>query len=497
MVVFNLLKHAWLQSLRSKAFYKNLFVNIFIGFLALYMAVMFLFLGFGLGNLLEEIPSSLNPVELVSGAMLYLIIGSILVRFFMQQLTTLNLSLYQTIPVKRSTLVDFLLLKPLSSPINYFTLLIVIPFAMTSVTNHSSGTVAWGFVLTFIFSIWFDSLFTAFLKRKFGASLTSFFVMLSIPILFIVLEYFHLFSLFDFSGLIFGFLWHHSWACLFVFILPFIAFIANKRFFAQNYYPEHFNRKITATSTVDTTNSPLSLFNRFGIIGEFISLELKLLLRHKRTKSILYMSLLFLLYGLLFYTNDLYLKHDGLLFFVAIFITGLLMFMYGQWIIGWDSSYFDGLMTKSIPIRSYMTAIYYLLVIFNLLCFMLTTPYFFFGTKIIQMQITAFIFNTGVNIPILLFFATYNTKRINLAQGTAFNFQGTTFKNFLVVVPIMILPMIIVGMLSLFAGIAVALWTLTIIGVLGMIFHKYLITICVNQFNKRKYRLAQGFRESE
>ncbi|MDR1582759.1 MAG: DUF5687 family protein, partial [Prevotellaceae bacterium] len=129
--------------------------------------------------------------------------------------------------------------------------------------------------------------------------------------------------------------------------------------------------------------------------------------------------------------------------------------------------------------------------------FILTTPYFFFGVRIIQMHIAAFLFNTGVNIFILLFFATYNTKRINLSQGTAFNYQGVTFKNFLVVIPMMFLPMTIVGGLSFFIETYIALLILAGMGTLGIVFHKQLITLCVNQFNKRKYILAQGFRESE
>jgi len=178
-------------------------------------------------------------------------------------------------------------------------------------------------------------------------------------------------------------------------------------------------------------------------------------------------------------------------------MTGLLMFMFGQWLISWDSSHFDSLMTQNIPIRTYLNANYYLMIAFNIICFVLTTPYFFFGMKIVYIHLAAFIFNVGVNVYLLMYLATYNTRRIDLSKSSAMNYQGTTFKSFLIVVPIMLLPMLIVGTISTFFSPAAALWTLTLLGITGILFRKQLISICVNQFNRRKYKLAEGFREGE
>lgn len=186
-----------------------------------------------------------------------------------------------------------------------------------------------------------------------------------------------------------------------------------------------------------------------------------------------------------------------MLFFVAMFMTGLLMLMFGQWMISWDSGHFDSIMTRNIPIRSYLNANYYFMIALNIICFVLTTPYFLFGMKIVYLHSAAFIFNIGVNIYLLMFLATYNTKRVDLSKSSAMNYQGTTYKSFLIVLPIMFLPMLIVGLMTMFASLAAALWTLTILGITGILLRKQLITICVNQFNRRKYKLAEGFREGE
>ena len=114
-----------------------------------------------------------------------------------------------------------------------------------------------------------------------------------------------------------------------------------------------------------------------------------------------------------------------------------------------------------------------------------------------HLHIAAFLFNMGINIPVLLYFATFNRKRIELSQGTAFNYQGTTIKNFMVMMPILMVPMIIVGILSAIFNGTIALWTISILGLTGLFLHKPILSLCVKQFNAQKYKLAEGFREKE
>ena len=494
MLITDLLQQEWKKSFRAQGFYKNLTVSILLGIFALYMAVVFLFLGFSLNQILEEVNNTLNPTELFNGAMLYLLLGGLAIRFFMQSLNTFNLPPYQVLPIKRSTLINFLMLKPLSSPVNYFLLLVVIPFAVKSVVGYYSVAVAIRFVLSFILLVWFNSLSAAFLKRKFGTSLLSFLIVVLIFPIIGALEYFKLFSLFNFSRSIYDFIIFKQYGLILPVIAVGAAYMLNIWFFSQNYYPEKFDSKIKGNSTVAKN---ITFLNRFGIVGELISLELKLILRHKRTKSILYMSALFLFYGLIFYTKKEFSDNYGMLFFAAMFITGFLMLMLGQWIISWDGSFFDTIMTKNIPVRSYLNANYYLLIGFNVICFVLTTPYFFFGMKIVYLHLAAFLFNIGVNVYFLIFMATFKNTRIDLSKSSAMNYQGTSYKSMLIILPVMFLPMIIVYALSAVLSLSIALWTLSLLGMTGILLRKPIITLCVNQFNRRKYKMGEGFREGE
>ena len=493
MLVADLIKQEWKKGIRSQGFYKNLAVTLLLGFFTLYIAAILLVIGFSLTKVLEKADNVLTPLELFEGAMLYLMLFGLAIRFVMQQMNTINLPPYQVLPIKHSTLINFLLLKPIFSPANYFLLLTVIPFAIKGVTTYYNGFVALRFVLSFVFMVWFNSLTAAYLKRRFGSSLLSIVVILAILTGVVALEYFKIFSLFNFSKTLYNFFIFRTFGLGLPLGLVIAAFFMNKWFFSKNYYPEKFNSKLGGNKT---STAEFSFLKRFGVIGELISMEIKLILRHKRTKSILMVSGFFVFYGLMFYTNDVYAKSNGMLFFVAMFMTGILMLMYGQWLISWDSRHFDSLMTRNIPIKTYMLANYYLLIAFNIICFVVTTPYFYFGMKIVYLHLSAFLFNIGVNIYLLMYLSTYNSKRIDLSKSSAMNYQGTTYKSFLIVFPIMFLPMLIVWGLSTFFSLAVALWTLSIIGITGVLLRKPLLNVCVNQFNRRKYKLAEGFREN-
>lgn len=494
MLFINLILQEWKKGIRAQGFYKNLAVSIMLSIFGLYITGILLFLGFSLDEILEKVNNTLNPTELMNGALLYIMLISTTIRFLMQQLNTFNLPPYQVLPVKRSALINFLLLKPLTNPANYFYLLVIVPFVLQSTAHYYTGWIAAQFVVVFTLIVWSDSLLTAFLKRKFGSSLLSFLAVVAVLAGIGALEFFKIFSLFDLSRALFGFIILKPIGLVIPVLWVTIAFLLNKWFFSQNYYPETFNSKLKSDKTI---NADLSFLERFGAIGELISVELKLILRHKRTKSMLYMSGFFLFYGLIFYPQKAYEHQMGLLFFVAMFITGLMMIMYGQWSISWDSRHFDSILTRNIPVKTYIESNYYLMISFTITSFVLSTPYFLFGPKIIMMHLAAFLYNAGVNVYLLLFLATFNNKKVDLSRSSAMNYQGTTYKSFLIVMPVMFVPMMLVGGLSFIIPLNLILGIISLLGITGILFRKPLINICVNQFNNRKYKLAEGFRESE
>lgn len=487
-------QHHWLKSLRAPGYYKNLVVNIFMGLTVLYFLVIFIALGFMLPNILREAAPQTDPAFMFNGGMIYAVLGILLLRFLFQQLSTINLQSYQVLPIKRSKLVNYLLLKPLLNPLNYLTLTFAVPFAITGIAPTYGAGGAFRFIFIVVFLVWFNTLLASFLKRKFGANILGIAVFLVIIAGLVALEYFKIFSVFDLSQRVFDFLIANPVGLLVVLALSALAFGLNKWFFAQNYYPENFDKK---AAKKQTQTQSFSFMERFGKIGEIISLEMKLALRHKRTKNVVYMAVLFLFYGLLFYPQEMYRGNDAMMMFVAIFITGIGMIMIGQWIINWEGSYFDYLMTSDIDTHTYIKANYLLMLALCVISFILTTPYFLFGSEVLINHLVAFLYNAGVNIHVYLFGATFNTKRLELAKGSAMNMQGVTYKNFIVMIPLLVVPMALMGIFSLFDAQYIALIILALLGLAGIVFWKQLLEVTEKQFLRRKYALCEGFRKKE
>lgn len=493
MIYLNLIRHELLKAVRSKAFYKNVLTNIFYGIFGVYMAVMLFLLGLVLDEILEGFSSVYDPTQLMLRIMIYLIIISVSLRFLMQQLSTVSIQNYLTLPVKRSKLIRFLLLKPLLNPANYITLLLFVPFALRSTAAYYDGLTAFKFILLIVFVIWFDSFMASYLKRQFGSSIKGIIGMIVAVGALIALDYYHVLPLSEWSGAAFEFVLFSSmgWMIPLVFVAG--AYLLNILYFKNNFYLDTYNRQGSGSGLAVTH---LSFLDRFGKIGSIIELEIKLILRHKRTKSFIYLSVLFLFYGLIFYPQ-MDKQPTIMLFFVAIFTTGLLMLLFGQWVISWDSMYFDGLMTANISSRDYIEANYYLMAGFCIISFILTSPYFFFGSKIIYLHFAALCINLGLNVFFYVFTGTFNTKRLDLTKSNAMNYQGVTVKNFVALIPILVFPILCMWILEMFFSFEVTMLILAVVGLVGVAFHRQLIDLCAKQFQRRKHVLAESFRESE
>jgi hypothetical protein len=81
-------------------------------------------------------------------------------------------------------------------------------------------------------------------------------------------------------------------------------------------------------------------------------------------------------------------------------------------------------------------------------------------------------------------------------KGTI-NYQGTSFKGFLIMIPMMIIPLLVIWLSSIYITLEFGMWTLTFFGATCALFHKQIIKALVHLFNNQKHLLSEAFRESE
>jgi len=83
---------------------------------------------------------------------------------------------------------------------------------------------------------------------------------------------------------------------------------------------------------------------------------------------------------------------------------------------------------------------------------------------------------------------------MDLSKGAMMNYQGVGVNNFLMVLPLLVLPILIFWPLKLFFGHMIGVSILAGIGLLGIFFHKWFIKIAVKHFDEKRYEIASGYR---
>ena len=84
---------------------------------------------------------------------------------------------------------------------------------------------------------------------------------------------------------------------------------------------------------------------------------------------------------------------------------------------------------------------------------------------------------------------------MDLSRGAAFNYQGIGASQFIIMLPLLLMPVVIYSLLTLFLDRMVAVTILGLLGIAGLLFHKLIMNYVVDRFRRRKYIIAEGFRE--
>ncbi len=135
-------------------------INILMVFFALYFVASFSALGFGLLFLLKEMFPEQDPFVIANNYLFYWIIGDLLMRFFLQKLPVMSVKPLLTLPIKRSTVVNFVLGKSALSFFNFLPLFAIIPFSIMLISDGYETSM----ILTWLFTMIIVVLITNFLN---------------------------------------------------------------------------------------------------------------------------------------------------------------------------------------------------------------------------------------------------------------------------------------------------------------------------------------------
>ena len=491
-MIKKILQLEWKQFFRSSYWQKSIAINILLAFLGLYFILVFLSLGISLYPVLKKKFPESDPLLMVNNFLFYWFLADLIMRFFLQKLPVMNVKPLLVLPVKRNKIVHYVLNKSVLSFFNFLPLFAIIPFGIILIKENYNvqQTLVW-MVLLCIFSLIINFL-NFIIESKSSETELSFLPVLALASAIFALNYFDIIS---FSTLLSKAIQTITNTPIYL-IIPILVlallYVANFKLLKQKLFLDASLQ--SKTKVVETTD--LEWTRKFGDIAPFLQLDLKLLWRNKRPRSSLFILIVGLLYGLIFYPNPVYQNLVPMLVFVGIFITGIFMINFGQFIPAWDSAYYKLLMSQNIPYKEYLKSKYALMVISTVALFILSIPYVYFGWKILAIHFAAAIFNIGVNSYVLLFAGSFNRKRIDLTQRAAFNYQGTGAVQWLVGIPLLLIPILVFYIPYKFINFEAGIATLIIFGVIGIVFHQKLMKFIVGHYLDSKYKMINAFEQS-
>jgi len=486
-MISHFLNLEWKQFFRAASFSKSLGAKILIGFFGLYFAVIFLFMGFGGYFALQEMYPDKDPLFVANSFLMYAIVGDLIFRYLMQKLPVMNIKPLLTLPIKKNKIVHFILAKSSLSFFNIMGLFFYIPFSIILISKgyDVAGVLGWLFSMILIIQC---ANFFNFLVNKNNVVFSG---LVTLLILGYLVQHFNWFDLPGFIGQGFDAIYQSPFLALIFPIILIGLYVTNYRQLRNEIYLD----AIISEKTKEVNASDLSFTEKLGDLAPFIKNDLRLMWRNKRTKSSIWMLAVGLLYGLFFYTNPMYLKLEFMYVLVGIFSTGTFLINFGQFIPAWDSSYYKMLMSQNFKYERYLKSKFTIMAISVVALFVLGIPYVYFGWKILLVHFAAMIYNVGVNTHVILYGGTFNRKKINLDEKAAFNFQGTGAVQWLIGLPLMILPMAIFGLINWLVSFEIATLTLAILGFIGIALHKKLMAAITKKYITNKYIMVHAFNQ--
>lgn len=480
----------WKSALRSPNLGKTIGTKTLMVLLGVCLLLTFFLTGWLLYPGAQKMCPDKDPLLVINGLLFYWILGDLVFRFFFQKLPVMLAMPLLILPVKRAKIVNYVLGKSALSFFNFLPLFLIVPFAIALISNNYplSSVLIW--VLALIIVTQINNQLNYIIESFSAKTELSFLPIMALSGVLYGLNHFNILSFGNWVAKGFNTIYNTP-ICIIVLVpILVVLYLANYRILHNKLFLDS-----SLKSKVENINnaSNLEWTNKFGDISPFMQLDLKLIWRNKRTKSTVWMLALGLLYGLFIYVNPEMKENTVFYIFVGIFSTGIFLINFGQFIPAWDSSYYKLLMSQNIKYEQYLKSKFTLMTFSVIILFILGIPYVYFGWKVLFAHFASAIYNIGVNTHIILWGGSYNRKKIDLNQKAAFNYQGTGAVQWLIGIPLLILPMGIFAVLYYFIGFEMASLIILFMGTIGIVFHKKLMVLISNTYIKSKYKMIDAF----
>lgn len=493
-MILQLIKLDLLKTMRSSSFAKSVIVALFLGFLTIILLSYLLLLGIFLKEIIEKGLEQTDAYEFLSANLFYFFLVEFMYRYFTQQLPVIELERFLHLPIKKSKIINFLLLRSFISPLTLIAVLIFAPFAFKEIMPRFGDAAAWSWLMCILLTSWSLHWVMLWFKQKFEDSFTGLAVIFIVLLLGVGSNYYGWFNIGELVKPIFD--WSLTSVIPIAIMVVVFAMLYRLAFtyYRNNAYLEDLSKE----ENIRFANSSFGILDRFGLAGDLANLEWKLIIRHKKSRTYLMLAGFFLLYGMIFYTNPLYQSEEGfshLFIFVGTFITSIFMLQYGQMFLSWNSANFDFFLKTRGGVEALVKGKYLLFVLTSAISFIASVPYVYFGWDILLIHICTFLFNMGVVIHLVIYFSLWKPKPMDLNKGAMFNYEGVGIAQFLMMLPIFLGPYAVYFPFALLINQYAGLAALAIAGLIGIVASPYLSSLPVKKILRNRHEISAAFRQ--
>lgn len=481
------LKLEWKSFFRGSSVGINLAMKIFrmigICFFILWLAMMSFIAYFYVQEEMKE-----DPLKIISRFMIIGWLIDLVFKYMIQQIPTQNIKPFLTQNIPKKVVVNYTLIKTFLTPLSWFNSIFIVTFCGILAFNGS------GFLGIFTWFIGVSSLFylNNFINLLFNDKEN---IAIGVGVLiagFAALNYYEIVPVLSYSEKFFYNLYERPYFALVPVILFFSLWKITFNYIRKSFY---LDEGLEAKKEIGKTEN-IAFLNKYGAIGTFINNDIKMLKRNKVTKGVLIGSFMFIFYGLLMFSNDIY-RTPTMMMFMGLFVTGGFQFTFGQRVPAFDSAYYPLMMTLNVPYKEYLKGKWWLMNIVTAISIVIALFYAYFGWNVYFAFFAAGLYNIGVNSQFTLWSGAYNKNLIDLnSKEKRFGQKNTiTFKAFILMIPKMLLPMAVYGLMNYFFGISVAVISVGILGLLGFIFREKIFDIIITKYKTEKYSTLEAFKK--
>ena len=483
--LFRLLRsHVNLSYKRSPAFDQNRWAKVLMYFGGAFFALYLIIYGTAIGAAAD------GEAGTIISLMVVILPIDFLLRFIFQSTPAMMVKPYILLPISRYTAIECFLLSSHISGYNFLWLAMFVPYTIIVIAGGASWVAALMVLLLSLLCIILNSQIYLFFRTLVNRN-----VLWILPgIALYALPY--LPFAFDSKGKLFkkmldtvqehGADW---WMLPAILFLLAVLFFVNRHFQFKYVYEEISKKKEKELKKV----SDFKFFNRFGIVGEYLKLELKANIRNKVMRSRTIMSLaLVVAFSLLVaytpvYDNPMMTNFWCLYCFAIYSVTSLIKIM------GQEGNYIDLLMVHHESILSILKAKYWFYCVVLIVPFILMLPAVFTG-KFTLLMLTAYMLLTAGFIHFIIFqLAIYNKQTLPLQQKITG--KGNIENGMQIVIELVALlgPGIIVGVGYLTVGLTATYIFMCVTGLALVLTSSLWLRNIYNRMMQRRYENLEGF----